>query len=51
MSDVKCSECGCEDTKGNPVTLAPDPFMEEIYGDKGEVWECENCRDRSTDDI
>lgn len=48
---MKCSECGCKDTKENPVTFAPDPYQEEINGDDTEVWECDKCREDSRDCI
>ena len=48
---MKCYSCGCSNTKENPVTKAPDPYQSEINDDETEVWECENCRDESAQDI
>jgi len=48
---MKCIKCGRSDTEENPVTKAPDPFDSEINGDDTEVWECEECRRESADDI
>lgn len=44
----ECKSCG---STAEDVTLAPDPFAEEIYGDVTPVWECENCRYESARDI
>ncbi len=48
---MKCSNCGCEDTKDNSVTFGPDPYQSDINDDDTEVWECENCRYESAMDI
>ena len=48
---MKCSNCGCSNTEGNPVTKAPDPLQSEVYDDDTEVWECKKCREESADDI
>ena len=48
---MKCEDCGCSNTKENPVTKGPDPFNDEINDDDTEVWECENCRSESALDI
>ena len=48
---MKCINCGCSDTPENPVTKAPDPYNAEINEDETEVWECENCRYESAQDI
>jgi len=48
---MECDVCGCSDSEGNPVTLDPDPFAEEIKGDNTKVWECERCRRSSAQDI
>ena len=48
---MKCSCCGCNNTKENPVTKEPDPFALEIHGDDTEVWECAICRENSAMDI
>lgn len=33
------------------VTLAPDPFEEEIYGNSTEVWMCEVHRNERARDV
>lgn len=48
---MKCIKCGCSNTKENPVYKARDPYQAEINDDDTEVWECENCRQESTDSI
>lgn len=48
---MKCYNCGCSNTKENPVTKGPDPYAEEINDDDTEVWECDLCRDDSTGDV
>ncbi len=48
---MKCIECGCSNTKENPVIKDPDPYASEIYGDETEVWKCANCREDSAGDI
>lgn len=48
---MKCIRCGVEDTKENPVIEAPDPFQQEIHGDDTKLWECDECRQKSADDI
>ncbi len=41
---MKCSNCGCKNTKENPVTKETDPYQSDIYDDDTEVWECAECR-------
>jgi hypothetical protein len=48
---MKCIKCGCSNTKENPVTFGEDPFAAEINDDHTEVWECDDCRRESADDI
>ncbi len=48
---MKCSVCGCEDSKGNPVTLEPDPYASEIKGNETPIWECKRCRQESVREI
>lgn len=48
---MKCSVCGCRDTPRNPVTKGADPYDSEIEGDWTEVWECEWCREQSSDEV
>ena len=43
-----CCACG---TVGDDVTFGPDPYAEEIGNDDTPVWECENCRHESAQDI
>jgi hypothetical protein len=45
----KCQNEFC-DSKSE-VTFAPDPFDEEINGNDTPVWECQDCREQSADDI
>ncbi len=33
------------------IEFAPDPYAEDIGGDKTPVWECRNCRHESAMDI
>lgn len=48
---MKCIRCGCSNTKENPVTRGPDPFLSEVHDDEKEVWECQSCREKSADAI
>lgn len=48
---MKCEECGCSNTKENPVYKAPDPYAEEINDDSTEVWKCDKCRHESLMEI
>ena len=48
---MKCSNCGCSNTKENPVYKDEDPYQAEINDDHTEIWECMECRDDSAGDI
>lgn len=42
--------CGCGKV-GPDVTFSPDPYASEVNHDESPVWECGECRQKSTDDI
>lgn len=44
---VKCRNFFCLEH----ITFAPDPYAQEINVDQTNVWECEDCRQKSSDDI
>ena len=46
-----CKTCGIKEGMGGGVTLAPDPYAEEINNDPTPVWMCQNCRTESAREI
>lgn len=42
-----CKDCGAIEG----VTLAPEPFEEDLRGDETPVWMCEPCRERSAREL
>lgn len=49
MSETpKCCACG---KTGEDVTYAPGPYALDVNNDDENVWECEECRYRSAQDI
>lgn len=51
MSKENCSLCKYHPECTGELIFAPDPFAEEIHGDKTEVWMCEGERYESSMDI
>ena len=47
LAKKPCQECGTK----QEVTLAPDPYNSDLYGDETPVWMCEDCRLQRADDI
>jgi hypothetical protein len=49
--ELECSEpcCHCGTTKN--VSFGPDPYNSDVNNDDTPVWECENCRYESAQDI
>lgn len=44
---VKCRNFFCPEH----IEFAPDSYAEDVNDDKDSVWECEDCRVLSSDDI
>ena len=45
--DGRCRDCGTTEE----VTLAPDPFAEEIHDDHAPQWLCARCREENAADL